>query len=173
MAPLTSRPTDDELEKMVTHVLYEVDMFRSRFARWRSLRETHPDWNPVLESSLLHFRVLRDFFLSSARKCDDDVLAADYVTSAQWNPTAERIFAETKEEIDKRLAHLTTRRLQPPMIWKRGEMESAIERLIASFKRSLSPPASGWFARLGSKRLSASAANDESVSTETVIKYNH
>jgi len=146
-------------------------MFRRCFDRWRALNEKDPDWNSVLEGALLHFRVLRDFFLSSARKYDDDVLAADYVTP--WNPPRQEIFAETKEEIDKRLAHLTTRRLQPAMTWKRGEMESAIEQLIASFEGSLRAPESRWFAKLESKRLSASSGHDESVSTATVTRFNH
>jgi len=156
---------------MVEHVLYEVDMFRRCFTRWRALNEDHSDWNPTLESSLLHFRVLREFFLSPAPKYEDDVLACDYITHTQWKPSQHKIFAETKEEIDKRLAHLTTRRLQPPVLWKRGEMEAAVEELVASFKSSLRDPVSGWFAKLETGRLQAVSAQDVSVSTATEIKY--
>ena len=173
MVLLTSKHSDHELEKMATHVLYEVDMFRSCFARWRSLDAKDSDWNPVLESSLLHFRVLREFFLSRVRTHNDDVLASDYMNCPIWSPTEAKIFAETKDEIDKRLAHLTTRRLQPRIIWKRGEMEVAMEDLVSKFKAGLCDKASVWFAKLQINRPRVELFQDESCSTASVIKYNN
>lgn len=166
-----SKPSNDELERMTTHVMFEVDMFRQSFARWRVLKVDSPQWNPTLESSLLHFRILRVFFLCTARKYGDDVLAADYVTHTQWNPSLQPVLLETKDDVDKRLAHLTTRRLEPKPIWKRGQMEVAIEELIATLKNSLRAPKSGWFSSLETRTLGASLADDTSVGTQTEIKY--
>jgi len=156
----------DELQRMAGHVLYEIDMFRRSFAMWRALKEDDPSWNSTLEDALLHFRVLREFFCST-RKHEDDVVATDYVTQVEWKPPQAPILDETKEEIDKRLAHLTIKRLQA-IPWKRGEMQNAMETLIASFKGSLRVPESAWFGRLEAKSPASFAIGDISLSTVSI-----
>ena len=160
--------TRDELQQMAEHVLHEINMFRKCFQRWRALKEDDPDWNSALENALLHFRVLREFFCSAPNpNHDDDVVAAHYLTQVEWNPRLAPILAETTQEINKRLAHLTKRRLQA-IPWKRGEMEEAMEALINSFKESLRPPESSWFAKLESKSLTSFIVGDISNSTVSV-----
>jgi len=158
--------TRDELQQMAEHVLYEINMFRKCFQRWRALKEDDPDWNSALENALLHFRVLREFFCSAPHP-GDDVVAADYLTRGEWKARQPPILAETKQEIDKRLAHLTRRRLQATP-WKRGEMEEAMETLINSFKGSLRLPESSWFAKLETKSLTSFIVGDISNGTESV-----
>jgi hypothetical protein len=156
----------NELQQMAEHVLYEIKMFRKCFERWRALKEDDPDWNSALENALLHFRVLRDFFCSAPNH-GDDVVAADYLTQVEWKARQAPILAETKQEIDKRLAHLTRRRWQA-IRWKRGEMEEAMETLINSFTESLRLPESSWFAKLETKSLTSFIVGDVSNSTESV-----
>jgi len=161
------KPTIGQLEAMASHVVYEIDMFRRGFARWRTLHEDDPDWNPALENALLHFRVLREFFLDPPKKADD-VAASDY--SEDWDPLLPRILEDTKEEIDKRLAHLTLQRLIRPGPWKRGEMEAAMESLITSFKKSLVGREATWFFRLGVKSSAKIIVGDVCGSTESTTK---
>jgi len=158
----------NELQQMAEHVLYEINMFRKCFERWRALKEDDLDWNSALENALLHFRVLREFFCSAPNpNHGDDVVAADYLNQVRWKAGQAPILAETKQEIDKRLAHLTRRRLQA-IRWKRGEMEEAMETLINSFKESLRLPESSWFAKLETKSLTSFIVGDISNSTESV-----
>jgi hypothetical protein len=94
-------------------------------------------------------------------------VAADYLTQVEWKARQAPILAETKQEIDKRLAHLTRRRWQA-IRWKRGEMEEAMETLINSFTESLRLPESSWFAKLETKSLTSFIVGDVSNSTESV-----
>lgn len=157
-----------DLENMVEHILYEVNAFRKSFGRWRALKPTDEDWNAVVESALLHLRVLRDFFLCREPKYDDDIIAADYFPRGGWNPAGPSALQNTKDEIDKRLAHLTTRRLAR-VTWDRGLMEKAVEDLISLFKRSLRDPQAGWFSKLEIRPLNGYVVGDGAPGTETVV----
>ncbi len=159
-------PTRTELEKMAEHVIYEVDMFRQCLQGWRALNEKHPRWNLALENALIHFRVLREFFLCLTPKYDDDVVASDYIAKGKWNPPQMPVLQSTKDAIDKRLAHFATARLHS-MNWPRGEMEKAIEDLITSFKHSLGQPEAAWFSKLQAKS-SGFVVGDDCSSTVSV-----
>jgi hypothetical protein len=142
--------TDEELEKMAVHVMYEVDEFRKAIQKLPLLEESEREWNPTLESALLHFRVLRAFFLGEKRG-NDDVLAKHYV--ANWSAKTESVFETTREDINKRLAHLTTGRLDTAFSWPLDDMRSAIENCISAFKRGLVEPRRSWFADLGDAQV--------------------
>ena len=164
-----SKVTSDQLHQMAEHVQYEIDMFRKCFKEWRALEEGSANWNSALENALLHFRVLREFFCSQQPKWPDDVIAAQYVAPAGWRAPVDPILDETKEDVDKRLAHLTLRRLKAVTAWKRGEMEAAVERLIKFFKNSLQHPKSEWFSRLEVNRSSTGIiVGDISPGTQSV-----
>lgn len=144
-------PTSDELRGMADHVEYEVLEFRKAIATLPDIRKSAAQWNGTIESALLHFRILRAFFF--AEKGDnDDVFAKHYV--AGWNPTPERVFGETRADINKRLAHLSTRRLTE-FSWPMNEMNSAIENLVAEFCGRLSTSQGEWFSRLLDKPIVA------------------
>ena len=142
--------SDAQLEQMVPHLKYEIDEFR------RSLKDLpgtrgRPEWNRTLESVLLHFRVLRAFFLLEVVKPGSDVLASDYIPG--WNPFRDPVFDQTKVLINKTATHLTIERLQNASVqWKELDaMNSAVERLIFNFKNALPASRKNWFADLDAK----------------------
>ena len=138
-------PTTDQLEAIAEHIKYEVDEFRKSIRDLTRLRPGDTAWNRTLESALLHFRILRTFFFDE-RRYTDDISARHYIE--EWQPTKDNVFDETKEALDKRLAHLTLDRLKPPEKWPLGRMNAAIERLVLNFKRSLAQSQADWFSRL-------------------------
>ncbi len=153
--------TPEELQGMAEHVQYEIDEFRNAIRKLAGLKESGPDWNSRIELLLLHFRNLRDFFLDTTR-IKDDVLARDYVDS--WNPKPDPIFDQTREAINKRLAHLTLTRLwpwNPPL----KEMNGAIESIISDFKQDLTPEQARWFPRLDSPAAVVLAVSNYSTHT--------
>ncbi len=163
---------------MAEHIIYEIDAFREGFECWRKLDEQAKKsgvadlWerNRIVEQALLHFRVLREFFIYRTGiqpKHEDDVVAWDYTTN--WDKELNRlvdnntdldgILKETKEAIDTRVAHVTTGRLTQGH-WKRGQMESTMNRLVMSFKKQLAADKVDWFSRL------AVVSTDECYSAE-------
>jgi hypothetical protein len=139
--------TEEDLLKMALHVLYEIEEFNEANAECDRLIESglsNPhSWNRTLESVLLHFRVLRGFFIDEPKKNDASV--NDYVPG--WSPAIEYpVFSETRTALDQTLAHLTWNRLTPsPREWDRSMMRAAIDNVFQEFKKSLSSPASEWF----------------------------
>ena len=138
--------TNEQIKHMVAHVIYEFKEFRKSIDTLPQLNQSDPNWNPTLESFLLHFRILRAFFFAEGNH-GDDLFARHYVGSERWNPNKQEVFCKTKDEIDKRLAHLTLRRLTP-WDWEEDKMAQAIEGLIAEFKNSLRGPQANWFSEL-------------------------
>lgn len=138
-------PTTEQLKAMAEHAQYEVNEFRKAIRDLPSLRERDPDWNRALESALLHFRILRGFFFCEGRH-NDDVFARHYADG--WQPTRDDVFDETKDAIDKRLAHLTLERLTRKNWLELDRMNAAIESLVSEFKKSLSTSQASWFLRL-------------------------
>jgi hypothetical protein len=136
--------SSDELKAMAEHVQYEMAEFRKAIARLQRLTESDAQWNGTIESALLHFRILRTFLLGETQR-SDDVTASDFVPG--WNPQPDSVFEVTKADIDKRLAHLTTRRLKE-LSWPLNEMNMAVERLIANFASRLSVCQRSWFPHL-------------------------
>jgi hypothetical protein len=145
--------SDAQLEQMAPHIKYEIDEYRRSMKDLQSTRGK-PEWNRTLESTLLHFRVLRGFFLSEGKNNDSDVFAAHYIQA--WKPNRDPIFGRTKVPIDKRIAHLTIERLQRPEQWNELDlMSSAIEKLILNFKNQLPAARKNWFADLDAAVLVA------------------
>ncbi len=133
--------TLEELRGMAGHIQYEIDEFRNAIRKLDGLKESSADWNSTIELALLHFRNLRDFFGNTRSKMDD-VLAKDYIGS--WQPKSDPIFEQTREDINKRLAHLTLARLSP---WNPPlkDMNGAIEALISDFEKQLTQEQVSWF----------------------------
>ncbi len=138
-----------ELEQMTEHVQYEVDELRKAAQKLSKLKKEASEWNTAIESFLLHFRNLRAYFFGKGHK-PDDVFAKDYV--AGWNPIPDPVFDKTKDDIDKRLAHLTTWRLNA-ISWPVKEMDNAIEELVSKFKKSLTVPQTEWFSGLAERQI--------------------
>ena len=142
-------PTDDELQRMAEHFGYEVREYRKAIVKLQQDLKGKPEWNPTLESALLHFRILRSFFLSTRHKLD--VIAGDYIPD--WKPTSDAVFDATRDDIDQRLAHLSMGRLNEAFNWPLDDMDIAIEKLVSEFRKRLPPERSEWFANLDSQTI--------------------
>jgi len=162
-------PSNEELKAMASRVEYEVMEFRNAIRALSSLTNNDPKWNGAVESVLLHFRVLRAFFLNPKSVYKDDVLARDYI--AKWNPNEAKVFADTKEDIDKRPAHLTTRRLLSAHNWPMAEMCDALEQLILDFRNRLSSSQREWFPHLLGVRPAIALREQENYSTTSPTSY--
>ncbi len=159
-----SVPTNQELEAMSEHVMYEITEFRKSTESLQTLSKTDLEWNRTIESVLLHFRILRGFFLGEGRN-EDDVFAWHYIGTENWTPPRVSIFDETKSDLDKQLAHLTLARLKKKP-WDTGTMSAAIESLVGRFKESLSGLRANWFSRLEARTV-IKVRGKPSNSTET------
>jgi hypothetical protein len=157
--------TATELEQMAEHVRYEVDELRKAVQKLSILKKDDSEWNNAIESFLLHFRNLRAFFFGEGNK-PDDVFAKHYI--AGWNPKKDSIFDNTKVDIDKRLAHLTTWRLITFSLgWSAKDMYEAIEKLVSEFKKGLAPPQTSWFSGLAERTSVIVLGSTASYSTCT------
>jgi len=160
-----------ELEQMAEHVWYEVDELRKAVQKLSELKKADSEWNTAIESFLLHFRNLRAFFFGKGHKTDD-VYAKDYIVG--WNATPDPIFDKTKDDIDKRLAHLTTWRLKT-FSWPVKEMDDAIEELVSKFKKSLTAPQTGWFSGLAERTvvfvLGATSYSTCSTNSPSIVSF--
>lgn len=149
------QPTEVDLRGMTKHLVYEVCEYRKAVQELARLKGK-PEWNPRLESALLHFRVLREFFMARERKSGyDNVLARDYIRD--WDPINSQVFKGTKADIDKRIAHLSVRRLAEDFDWPLDDMNNGIENLVSQFKRLLSPEHSELFSALVAQTSPATA----------------
>jgi hypothetical protein len=77
--------------------------------------EPIPEWeivyrNALVESHLIHTRVLTEFFLQGEAR-SDDIVVSDFVDAA-WTPNGPELdrLKDLMPEVHKRLAHLTRRR---------------------------------------------------------------
>lgn len=154
--------TNEELKGMARHVQYEIDEFRKAIEDLPNLVGHYRDWNRSLESALLHFRILREFYFNEGNR-PDDVFAKDYVEG--WCPGRDPIFDVTKEDLDKRLAHLTRARLTDKKWSELNQICSAIEGLISAFSGALSPERLSWFPRLLTSKVPMLAVTDASTLT--------
>jgi hypothetical protein len=139
--------TNEELREMAGHVAYEVEQFRESVAECATLMTTgrvlnRNQWNRALESALLHFRILRGFFIDTPT--GKDASARDYVST--WSPNANPIFDKTRVALNRRLSHLSWDRVpSTAQNWDLAAMKDAVERLFEEFKKALVAPASEWF----------------------------
>lgn len=141
--------TDEQQKAMAVHVKYEIDEFRNsiqELARLKQVGRRDSEWNRALESALLHFRNLRDFFYGDGNHHKSDVFAAHYIPS--WNAKSgedDPVFKVTHRRINQKLAHLTIERIDALAGWPLDEMNGALDKLIFKFKESLPPAKAVWF----------------------------
>lgn len=108
--------TNDELQAASNHLHYEYWMLTS-IAQSLGTGISGQGWlnNALIESFVIHLRVLIDFFYPESVQ-NDDVIAADYFNNdAEWNnirpPMTENLKA-WKIRAHKEIAHLTYARLK-------------------------------------------------------------
>ena len=135
---------DQDLIRMAVQICYELHEFRGSLSAELRLDKSDPAYKRTVESVLLHFRNLRCFFFEEPSKRADDVLAKHYVQS--WNPNRDKMFDETRNDLNKKLAHLSWKRLTIPRVdWPLRKMQTAINELFDDFIKALTPPRDQWF----------------------------
>jgi len=105
----------DDLQGSSDHLYYEVSMFKAMANTLAlGIAGDSPVGYALLESFLIHFRNLFDFFYSEKPK-SDDVIAEDFFdNTGQWRKicAAQSDFLENaKKRANKELSHLTYARL--------------------------------------------------------------
>jgi hypothetical protein len=112
----------------------------------------HEDMSAMLESLLLHTRVLHDFFCKDSRLKADDILASDFIDT--WDAKLAEAkcpyIASRKDRLHKALAHLSTQRVKyesDNKEWDIASIQSEVSALIAEFKNALPTDQVPWFAR--------------------------
>ncbi len=123
------------------HLYYEYSMFIETSKALTSKNNDQFQTNILLESFVLHFRVLYDFFypnqstLQGKGERDDDVIATDFFTD--WKATdATDMLKEQRKRADKQLAHLSYKRLNvepEKKPWPCLEITNEIKGLMTSF----------------------------------------
>jgi hypothetical protein len=101
--------------------------------------------NALLESALIHLRALDDFFYREPNKdTKDDVFAVDYAGGWTLIPLLTK---DERADINKRLAHITTRRTREPRKWELSSMSKARD-VYDRFREDLTttwPVRARWF----------------------------
>jgi hypothetical protein len=152
---MANTPLTDPAGFAGEHLEYEAQMFLA--ARDKLFRSAPPQLHPrnpdeafnhnlLIESCVLHFRNLVDFFYPPSSSQPDDVTAADYVPG--WNsPPAPPILRDARNRANKELAHLTLKRktgAPPDKAWDLADLSNAMTPIISEFfKRvdaSMLPP---------------------------------
>lgn len=135
---------DDELVNASEDLYYEISMMRTT-AQGLISGVANPSaiQNALLESFLLHVRILLDF-LSPPRRppLEDDVIATDYAPTWKTVDTADggKYIEMLREEINKRLAHLTYKRLKiadRDKGWNFIGIEARLVKWLHEFLRSV------------------------------------
>lgn len=92
----------------------------------------------LLETCLLHFRIVWDFFYSPGKK-PTDITAANFITNTNWTPPVAparlKDIRSKNKWIDVMLAHLTTHRSDPD--YKMGEVMGADIQMIRDHTKTL------------------------------------
>lgn len=126
-----------------------------------------PEEDALLESFLLHARVLRDFFFKKREaaprtktcpKCkeryeippsvNDDVLAEDFLPG--WSETESDYLKSLNRPLNKLLAHLTVSREEYTThryLWEPKLIYGEIWPMIEKFMKGLPRDRQGWFTR--------------------------
>lgn len=103
--------------------------------------------NCAIESFLLHYRALREFFGNSSKNKPDDIRASDYLDT--WQSTATWLNDEhERDKINKRLAHLSTLRTTLDNEWDFPHMQWNVSQTFEDFISALAPDQQVWFSKV-------------------------
>ncbi len=137
-------------------LFYEVWMLNESAKIWSS---TSPGaaHNMAIESFLVHFRNLRDFFYPpfeawTDKRKTDDVIAFDYCD--QWHAAApdwRELAPCERDRINKLLAHISYSRTALGRDWPIREMLAAIRTSLSAFVTKLPTERQKWFEVFGPK----------------------
>lgn len=147
-------PEDDRrMQLMAEHVAYEAFML-ARTTQLLEAGTTPPVGaeqavvirNALLESALLHLRVLDDFLCLKSRTRADDVVAMDFLPS--WTPQTGLSEGE-RQYVNKRVMHLTTTRGEGPAPWELARFREVFQTFVALLHQLelAAPERAAWFRR--------------------------
>jgi hypothetical protein len=153
MAKVFPPHTQQECTDAAPDVCYELlAMVEARDLATHAKKQTAPDYangstvmqNCALESFLLHYRALREFFNDSDKKKADDIKAVDYLPA--WQTSATWLNDATEgDRIHKRLAHLSTLRTTLDSKWDFEQMERNVSGTFEDFISKLPQDRQAWF----------------------------
>jgi hypothetical protein len=149
---------DHDLERMTEHVAYEIKMLQGTAVLLRmGVIGTGALQNALLESALVHLRLVDEFLSLPKGNRADDVVAKDFLPT--WEP--KQVLTESaREDINKRVHHLTTRRIGQQRLWPLDLCHDAV-RVCIDFLVQLEsdePQRAAWFTRHGVRWIELSEA---------------
>lgn len=126
-----------ELRKLGEHLNYEMDMLVRTSVLATQEVDEHRRY-AFLEAFLVHYRVLAEF-LSAKPKKEDDVTAKDFFPA--WKSPVK--FSDW-DDINKSLAHLTTRRIHRTKKWPVQAMTLRMLQVLQEFENALPAAMKKW-----------------------------
>lgn len=132
--------SDQQLEFSSRHLIYHIRMYVETFL-WLQSHSRPKDWdtawNAVLESHLIHARVLINFLQYEKPKYKTDVIALNYLHNLQDAslPLQHKFLKDQSEKIGGQLVHLTTKSplLKSEQEWQIGEITMNLIPAIQNF----------------------------------------
>ena len=121
------------LAELASHVGYELELMAHAASNLAQATPDSIDATLALEAMLVHARCLIDFLGLRADEIreNDDLWHRDF--TRHWDSaTARSEFWKTRDEINKRLAHLTWRRARTDNSWQFGDLT---QRILRAFRR--------------------------------------
>ena len=125
------QPVEYERENAPEAFKYELGMFRLAITR-RSNEQNKQDKfisNALLECALLHARNLLEFFTGKISHKNDNIIASHFVDKPPKLPYLESL----RNDINKRLSHLTYTRVKAGKEWDLPKISDEIEAAHAEF----------------------------------------
>jgi len=154
--------SEDELKRDAEHLDYEIWMLMEVTERLRGTKPVSVDpvaRKALLESWLIHVRLLLEFFRTTKSR-GDDLRAADYFDGHAAKPKIEALAPvkdswedKRAQEIHKSLAHIVQDRAKLNTNWSEWDLAVVTSRLATFFdllpaeRRVWFPRAGHWFAR--------------------------
>lgn len=133
------RPDSTQLENMVSHIGYEAAAIEASVERFSACDDRF-----IMEASLLHARLLREFLWGnwedSPRYKESSVYAEDYFTDpSHWRERKGPLLPALKESkglIDKQLAHVCRERAEPDFTKDLGDkLPQLRDELLEQWRR--------------------------------------
>lgn len=153
MSPVFKKDEQSLREMARRHISYEIKMMRE-LAEGLQGRGVGPRTmrNALLESFLIHYRNLFDFFYpENKRRLPFDIAASDYLPDRKrWRHSRPDVdmkqVAENRERVNCLLAHLSLRRLKyRNRSWPDKKMTRNVEALLDEFFSELPKKRKPWF----------------------------
>lgn len=147
MSMAQNKHTEEQLQEASDHLHYEFWMFIS-IAEALCSGIAEKGWleNALLESFLIHFRALCDFFYPPQNVRKDDVLAEHYffINDQGWKEIRPPMLSKTLEiartRANKELAHVTYTRLtvtSDAKSWPVTEIACELMKLMKMFRENV------------------------------------